>query len=477
MSIKSPGSLRVSVRRLRIAPYYESCRTASCRSCSYNLRQFFTKSSLKPSIFELIPHYNSRLHNYKSIDRKSLVHSSSEPLFPNFTNELGSDAAEILEQNNNPALLHHSDDLSCTIFDSDGNVEAVSRKCKQSDFIFNNGLHPRDMRHIDVSKSDIIPSILVRKDSILVCLLEIRAVIKNDKIILIDNFEGMDTKKFGVFVYNLGTALRCSGSAGLSGNISSGLPYEMRALEAILMYVVASMEIELKANVETLNSILQQLEDHIEHLALRELLVGDKSLSKFHQKSKMVCTTISKLLDNDEDLVEMFLTERKQGVQRDTMDHSESELLLESYYKQVDEIVQQAEQVHNNIKNTEEIIIIMLDSNRNSLMLFELRITIATLGFSVGLLITALYGMNLKNYFEESYFGFVSVTALTIAFTLLVTAYNLRTLISTQKVTLLSHKFQGKSKKEQRAMIEALKSGRYNQRQKNMMKKWLIDKS
>lgn len=366
------------------------------------------------------------------------------------------------------------DQISCTIYDANGKVEAVSQKFPKREFILGNGLNPRDIRHIETSKTSIVPSILVRPDAILVCLLDIRAVIKYDRVLLVDDFDGLDTKKFGVFVYNLSSALRNPANVSPTSNVS-GLPYEMRALEAILMYVVASLETDLKSHLDTLNAILQSLEDHVEHSELRELLVRDKALTKFYQKSRLVGTTISKLLDNDEDLSVMFLTDQNKGIQRESMDHAESELLLESYYKQVDEIVQQAERIHNNIKNTEEIINIMLDANRNSLMVFELRITIAILGFSVGVFFAALYGMNLKNYLEESHYGLVAVTVALSAVALLITIFNLKTLVATQKATLSSDKFRG-SKKQRHAMLTAMKSRRYDEKQRVMMWKWLVER-
>lgn len=45
----------------------------------------------------------------------------------------------------------------------------------------------------------------------------------------------------------------------------------------------------------------------------------------------------------DEDLVAMYLTDRKNGVQREPSDHQELEVLLESFAKQVEEIVNETD--------------------------------------------------------------------------------------------------------------------------------------
>src|SRR5216110_1903263 len=70
----------------------------------------------------------------------------------------------------------------------------------------------------------------------------------------------------------------------------------------------------------------------------------------------------------------MYLTEKSRGKQRDVDQHDEVELLLEAYAKQVDGIVQEADQLASNMRNTEEIVNIILDANRNSLMLLDLKV-------------------------------------------------------------------------------------------------------
>lgn len=45
----------------------------------------------------------------------------------------------------------------------------------------------------------------------------------------------------------------------------------------------------------------------------------------------------------DEDLVAMYLTDKKNGIQREPSDHQELEVLLESFAKQVEEIVNETD--------------------------------------------------------------------------------------------------------------------------------------
>ena len=56
----------------------------------------------------------------------------------------------------------------------------------------------------------------------------------------------------------------------------------------------------------------------------------------------------------------------------------------------------------------------ILDANRNSLMLLDLKFSIGTLGFGAGAFIASLYGMNLENFIEESNLGFAGITGLSL---------------------------------------------------------------
>lgn len=53
----------------------------------------------------------------------------------------------------------------------------------------------------------------------------------------------------------------------------------------------------------------------------------------------------------------------------------------------------------------------ILDANRNSLMLLELKFSVWTLSVAVGTFLAGLYGMNLENFIEETNWGFWGVSA------------------------------------------------------------------
>jgi len=98
-------------------------------------------------------------------------------------------------------------------------------------------------------------------------------------------------------------------------------------------------------------------------------------------------------------------------------DHEELEVLLESFSKQVEEIVNEAENIQSNVQSTQEIVELILDSNRNALLALDLKVSIVTMGLGVGTLVAGLFGMNLKSHIEDNEyaFGVMSVLSMTIA--------------------------------------------------------------
>ena len=323
--------------------------------------------------------------------------------------------------------------LRCTEFDANGSVTLVSGEFKKSELIAKYGLLPRDLRKID---SSVLPHILVRPSAILINLLHLRVLIQSDRVLVFDAYGSTDSYTQSLFMYDLEGKLRQKADARSNGN-GTYLPYEFRALEAVLISVTSGLESEFEGVREPVVRVLRELEEDIDREKLRHLLIHSKKLGTFEQKARLVRDAINDLLDADDDLAAMYLTERRAlGKQREENDHQEVEMLLESYHKICDEIVEISGNLIGNIRNTEEVVKAILDANRNSLMLLELKFSIGTLGLAAGTLIAGLYGMNLKNFIEESDVSFPAVSVFCIGLSAIVALYGMRKLRKVQKVRM-----------------------------------------
>ncbi|KAI8147054.1 hypothetical protein BJV82DRAFT_374862 [Fennellomyces sp. T-0311] len=300
--------------------------------------------------------------------------------------------------------------LRCTEFDDTGAVRITAGEFSKMDLCQRHSLLPRDLRGIDTHSAYQKPAILVRSEAILVNMAYLKALVKSDLVVLFDTFGSSDSYNQSIFIYDLQDRLRTHNE----------LPFEFRAIEAILVSMTNSLQSELEVLEAPVTKLLSDLEDladveeSVKQSHLRDLLQYSKKLAKFEKDALSIHDAISDLLDHDEDLAAMYLTAKKAGKPRDASDHEEIELLLEAYLKQTEEIASTASSLISDMRSTEEIVQIILDVSRNSLMWFEIRLSIITLSASIVSVYGALFGMNLKNYFEDDpvAFGVMSGMAL-----------------------------------------------------------------
>ncbi|KAF2753338.1 cora-domain-containing protein, partial [Pseudovirgaria hyperparasitica] len=319
--------------------------------------------------------------------------------------------------------------LRCTEFDEHGNVTLVNGEFKKTDLIAKYGLLPRDLRKID---SSLLPHVLIRPSAILLNLLHLRVLIKHDRVLVFDAYGTTDSYNQSSFMYDIDQKLRQKESPQ-----NGTLAYEFRALEACLLSVTNSLESEFEGVSQPVVRVLRDLEEDIDRDKLRYLLMYSKKLGTFEQRARLVRDALTEILEADDDLSSMYLTEKSQGVQREEDDdHTDIEMLLESYHKVADEIVQAAENLVSNIRNTEEIVKAILDANRNSLMLLDLRFSVFTLGITAGTFVAALYGMNLKNFIEESDLGFPGVSLWCTVCGIVVCVWGIQKLRKVQRVSM-----------------------------------------
>ena len=189
-------------------------------------------------------------------------------------------------------------------------------------------------------------------------------------MLVFDVYGSTDSYNQSVFMYDLEGRLRQK-----DARQAGALPYEFRALEAILISVTSGLEGEFEGVREPVVRVLRELEEDIDRYKLRYLLIYSKKLGTFEQKARLVRNAIDDLLEADDDLASMYLTEKAGGKTRSENDHTEVEMLLESYHKVTDEIVQASENLVSNIRNTEEMYVldpfILLSLFRSYLLRFH----------------------------------------------------------------------------------------------------------
>ncbi|GAA97109.1 uncharacterized protein L969DRAFT_54237 [Mixia osmundae IAM 14324] len=316
--------------------------------------------------------------------------------------------------------------MKCTILDKLGNVKTISGSYKKTEICTEHCLQARDLRKLDSRVPNVVPTFLVRKSAILVNILHVRALIKRDEVWLFES-TGLSSSSglYSTFLYHLEGNLRHSNKGGNS------LPYEFRALDSMLHSAMSALESEVVNVRDLVLDLLESLESDIVADRLRVLLQFSRKLAALQKRAKSVQDAINEVLDQDEDMAGMYLSDR-----RTTDDHSEIEMLLESYGKQAEEIVSEVDGLVANVSQTQDVIELILDARRNALLALDLKVSIATMGLGSGALITGALGMNLATGLESDPRAFGLVFAGAIGLSGLVAVLGIRKVRQLRRVGL-----------------------------------------
>lgn len=197
------------------------------------------------------------------------------------------------------------------------------------------------------------------------------------------------------------------------------LPFEFRALEAILQHKVNTLQTRLNdvepVILDTLESLVDPKILSADRSKLHILLQNSKSLSELETDIKVFKDSLLKILDEDEMIEEFCLTKwtdpRVFEESSLDIDHCEEmELLLENYYMQAEELGNKARELKGLIDDSESVIFINLDSHRNVMMRLNLQLTMGSFSLTLFGLIGVAFGMNLTTAFEDDPRAFWLVT-------------------------------------------------------------------
>ncbi|XP_026403890.1 magnesium transporter MRS2-1-like isoform X3 [Papaver somniferum] len=306
-------------------------------------------------------------------------------------------------------------------------------------------LPARDLRLLD--PLFVYPStILGREKAIVVNLEQIRCIITADEVLLLNSLDSYVLQ----YVVELQRRLTSPGVGEVWRNEGPDyLPFEFRALEVALeaacTYLDAqAAELEIEAY-----PLLDELTSKISTLNLERVRRLKSRLVALTRRVQKVRDEIEQLMDDDGDMAEMYLTEKKRRMEasfygdqsvmgysstggglsvsapvspvssppdnrklekslsiarsrHESMKSSEStsdnieelEMLLEAYFVVIDSTLNKLTSLKEYIDDTEDFINIQLDNVRNQLIQFELLLTTATFVVAIFGVVAGVFGMN-----------------------------------------------------------------------------------
>ncbi|XP_028909352.1 magnesium transporter MRS2 homolog, mitochondrial isoform X1 [Ornithorhynchus anatinus] len=284
--------------------------------------------------------------------------------------------------------------FAVTKFDKNGNVTSYERK--KTELYQELGLQARDLRF------QHLMSITARNNRIIVRMESLKAVITPEYLLILD-YRHLRQERW--LFHDLPAQLALEGQL-----VTASLPFEFRAMEALLQYRVGGLQGKLSVLqpliLETLEALVDPKHSSVDRTKLHVLLQNGKSLSELETDIKVFGESILEILDEEELMEELCLTKwADPAVLAESgggIDHAEEmELLLENYHRLAEDLANQARELRVLIDDSESVIFINLDSHRNVMMRLNLQLTMGTFSLSLFGLIGVAFGMNLESSLEE----------------------------------------------------------------------------
>ncbi|KAE7997221.1 hypothetical protein FH972_001872 [Carpinus fangiana] len=327
-------------------------------------------------------------------------------------------------------------------------------------------LPARDLRLLD--PLFVYPStILGREKAIVVNLEQIRCIITADEVLLLNSLDSYVLQ----YVVELQRRLTTSGVSEVwqtdaaelyrrrgSRNFDNAfgspspdyLPFEFRALEVALESACTFLDSQAAELEIEAYPLLDELTSKISTLNLERVRRLKSRLVALTRRVQKVRDEIEQLMDDDGDMAEMYLTEKKRRMEtsiygdqslvayrstdgasvsapvspvssppearrlekslsiarsrHESMRSSESatesieelEMLLEAYFVVIDSTLNKLTSLKEYIDDTEDFINIQLDNVRNQLIQFELLLTTATFVVAIFGVVAGIFGMNFE---------------------------------------------------------------------------------
>ncbi|KAF6165041.1 hypothetical protein GIB67_000625 [Kingdonia uniflora] len=318
-------------------------------------------------------------------------------------------------------------------------------------------LPARDLRLLD--PMFIYPStILGRERAIVVSLEQVRCIITADEVILMNSLDG------SVMQYESELCKRLQSNK----HQNDDLPFEFRALELALELTCMSLDAQVKEQELEIYPVLDELASSISTSNLELVRRFKGHLLALTRRVQKVRNEIEHLMEDDGDMAEMYLTEKKEtmepysstdqyfqsiasgsGVMSKSAPvspvdsftganklarnfsnlmmssrHGSStlssvrgynieklEMLLEAYFVSIDNTLSKILSLKECIDDTEDFINIKLANVQNRLIQFELLLAAATFGATMFAVVTGVFGMNLApgNFGNSSSFNWALI--------------------------------------------------------------------
>ncbi|CAM8881627.1 unnamed protein product [Rhodiola kirilowii] len=299
-------------------------------------------------------------------------------------------------------------------------------------------INARDLRILDPLLS--YPSTILGREKVIVLNLEhIKAIITADEVLMRDPQDQFVIPVIEELRRRLPVEQVSSKGQGEDDEQQGGqndaetdeereFPFEFRALEVALEAICSFLDARTRELETDTYPALDELTSKISSRNLDRVRKLKSAMTRLTNRVQKVRDEIEQLLDDDEDMEDLYLSRKLAGADsspvsgsadpafhnsptlgsriskmsrasaasiNDEIDVEELEMLLEALFMQIDGTMNKLTTLREYIDDTEDYINIQLDNKRNQLIQLELFLGSGTLCLSVYSLVAAIFGMNI----------------------------------------------------------------------------------
>jgi magnesium transporter len=261
-------------------------------------------------------------------------------------------------------------------------------------------------------------AILPRTDSILLSFGNVRAVAGRDSVYLLDAHRPV-CKSFAKELASLYQNIQNKSVDSISDDSYTSSPQEppeLIFLEAVLEDTVDTFTRRVRLYEPIVDDFLGRVANEVfSDAGVHQLVPLKDSLQSFELQVKQALQCLTDLLNDDEDMLKLLLTEQAQasatGQPVEFERHQHVELLLGGYARQIGNLLQEVNYLLKRLQSKQEFVALALAGYRNRMVRMNVTIGIAGVSVGVATAMSGFFGMNLINGLESDPNAFAFMVA------------------------------------------------------------------
>ena len=191
------------------------------------------------------------------------------------------------------------------------------------------------------------------------------------------------------------------------GSTRPSTPFEIDMVEQIVREVCTMYSRRIRLYEPIVNSLMDRVTNEaFSPSGLHKLVPVKDSLQHFEMNVKGALHCITELLENDDDMIGLLLSEkavaRSENREVPHELHENVEMLLEEYARQLNSTLLEIDYMLSRVQSKQDMVALSLDAYRNRMIRMNLYLTIGGISLAFGTAVAGFFGMNVINGYESS---------------------------------------------------------------------------